>query len=384
MSEENVRPVTPFRKAEIVSHLPADQAGPDQETEQKVTITAGKGVSVSRYSYDEQNQKMKLIWNEQISDDKEITANILDAIAQEFTQSKPEEDIHIKEWNLSITDDTDHQFEWEGSFHTPYDENLSTYIRDCLDDDSLFLFDGNPDRIERIEITYQRNTKIALPEGWEHPDITWNYHEQLILDRASETIEYTRWIADETDITTKYHVAGGVSDLLDDFDVTLFDRVEGNPPDVYENPKDTRTYVIAIITKNEGKREISGSFDRKGLPMGFSDFMGDLSSFLDFYGTGEVFDEQLYDHVRRRIGELIFCRVEFAWNGPSYWYLADTDAYRPMDLVIVPAGEENQETVGRIVTIEYHTKEHAPYPLDSIKKIIRPFDEEKDHCPDNL
>ena len=378
--EKKESPFTvPLKKAEIVSRLSEkdlrNQNG--EETEQKITIISDKGIQLERYSSDPGADQAKLIWKEKISEDPEITDDILDAIAQEFSDYVTNHGTPDN-WYLTITDNDDRQFIWSGLSDQKGLSHLSDYIRDLLDDNSLFLFDGNPDRIDRIEIAYQRQTTIPVPPEWHMDHVIWDYHEQLIIDRSSETIEYSRFIAEETDICTRYHIVGGISDFLDDFDTDLFSRTEGNPPDVYENPMESSTYQIKLFTKNEGERDLSGSFDKKGLPMDFPDFMDDLSAFLDFYGHGEMFDDLAYNHIRRRQNELIFCRVEFENNGPAYWYLSDTDTCRPMDLVVVPAGEDNQKTVGRIVSIEYHTKDNAPYPVDQIKKIIRPYDEETD------
>lgn len=38
-------------------------------------------------------------------------------------------------------------------------------------------------------------------------------------------------------VTRRYKVEGGIESLLDDLDIdTLFEYIEGNPPDVFENP----------------------------------------------------------------------------------------------------------------------------------------------------
>lgn len=379
-NKENISFQTPLKSAEIMSRLPEPviKNNHEKETEQRIIIRSGRGIWVSRYSYDSEKKEMKLIWKEKISEDQEIEDDILDAIAQEFSDYEPQDHPDQGTWYLEVKDADQKKYQWNGSFSSDSMSHLSEYIRDTLNDSSLFLFDGNPDRIERIEITYQRQTEIPVPEEWNIDNPVWNYHEQLIIDRSSQTIEYTRFIADETDISTKYHVEGGISDFLDDFDVHLFSRVEGNPADVHVNPMESNDYQIKVITKNEGERDLSGSFDRKGLPMDFPEFMDDLSAFLDFYGHGEIFDDVLYNRVRRRENELVFCKVAFESNGPTYWYLADNEWYRPSDLVIVPAGDDDEETVARIVSIEYHTKDDAPYPMDQIKKIIRPFNDETD------
>lgn len=41
------------------------------------------------------------------------------------------------------------------------------------------------------------------------------------------------------------------------------------------------------------------------------------------------------------------------------------------DLVLVPAGKDNHETVVEVVRIEYFSKETVPLPIEKTKRIIR-------------
>lgn len=72
---------------------------------------------------------------------------------------------------------------------------------------------------------------------------------------------------------------------------------------------------------------------------------------------------------------MIFCNVVFEDGGKEYCYQADEE-YDVGDLVIVLVGKDNHEALARIESIEYHPAEEAPFPLDTIKPIIRPYDEE--------
>lgn len=61
----------------------------------------------------------------------------------------------------------------------------------------------------------------------------------------------------------------------------------------------------------------------------------------------------------------------------TYCYLADSDEFSEGDLVVVPAGPDNRETVVRIESIEYHPAEEAPFPLEKTKHILRKFQREE-------
>ena len=120
--------------------------------------------------------------------------------------------------------------------------------------------------VERIEVFYDRHSEIEMkkPVHPEMPYAIWDYHEELKIDRAGETIEHYRKIFDECDVRNIYHIAEGVPSFLDDIDVDVFSEVRGNPPDVYVDPYRSTNYKILITTKNGGTREIDGTFDKTG------------------------------------------------------------------------------------------------------------------------
>lgn len=233
--------------------------------------------------------------------------------------------------------------------------------------------------VERIEVFYDRHSEIEMkkPVHPEMPYAIWDYHEELKIDRAGETIEHYRKIFDECDVRNIYHIAEGVPFFLDDIDVDVFSEVRGNPPDVYVDPYRSTNYKILITTKNGGTREIDGTFDKNGLPKDWPEFAEDLYNFLSFYGIGEIFDERVYGKTRQRINDLIFCNVVFEDRGKEYCYQADED-YDVGDFLIVPAGADNHDAIVRVESIEYHPAEEAPFPLDKIKHIKRKYDKERD------
>ena len=141
-----------------------------------------------------------------------------------------------------------------------------------------------------------------------------------------------------------------------------------------DDPNDTKDYVITIEYKKGPKRIISGSFDKKGLPNGYADFIEEVADFMLFYGMGELFNSSLYNKTKRRNNEYIFCSVEFDGGNKSYYYLTDDDTIQIGDFVVVPVGHERRESVAEVVNIEYFEAHAAPYPVDKIKKILRTYD----------
>ncbi len=147
---------------------------------------------------------------------------------------------------------------------------------------------------------------------------------------------------------------------------------------VESNPNRTDRYRILITTRHGGTREVTGTFDKDGLPSDWPEFAENLRDFLASHGIGGLLDDRVYGKARRRKDDLVFCNVVFHDGGGKYCYLADDDDFDIGDAVVVPVGQDNHEAFVRIESIEYHPAEDAPWPVDKIKHILRRFDADKD------
>ena len=236
------------------------------------------------------------------------------------------------------------------------------------------------DRVEGIAVFYDRFAEIemkhSLDSGIFHT--IRDYHEEIRIDRSSDTIEHFRRIPPRCDIRNTYHIVKGVSGFLDDIDADAFSKVRGNPPDVCVNPHRTDRYRILITTRHGGTREVTGTFDKDGLPSDWPEFAENLRDFLASHDIGYLLDDRVYGKARRRKDDLVFCNVVFHDGGRKYCYLADDDDFDIGDAVVVPVGQDNHEAFVRIESIEYHPAEEAPWPVDKIKHILRRFDADKD------
>lgn len=361
----------------VFSYGPLPQEG--EEVQQKLSVSDNGSVWLTRYTFSRKDNDTHYKVKEKILSDPETNKRILDAMKHTLEEYKYDPVLDAGYWNIDVTNTDGKTIKLSGSLFSYSLPELSDYIREQLNRNDLFLFDGAPDRIEQIKIIYDRHTEIknAHPSDSDTPYDIWNYHEEVTIDRSTETIDHYRKIMDECDIHSVYHVAFGVSHFLDNMDVDMLSDIEGNPEDVYVNPHKTSTYKILVTTRTSGIKEMTGTFDKNGLPVHYPSFIDDLYEFLAFYGMGEIFDENIYGKPRRRIHDLIFCNVIFEEGGREYCYLSDTD-YDPGDLVIVPAGEDDHEAVVKVKSVEYHPAGKAPYPLDKIKHVIRPYDEDED------
>ena len=230
-------------------------------------------------------------------------------------------------------------------------------------------YGGKRGRIERITVDYRRVSKVQAKNG---AIGTWDYSERLVIDRMTETMEHVQNVGTGCIVARKLKVEEGVEALLDDLsEVNLFQHIAGNPPDVIENPNETKEYKITIHYEKGLKRIIQGTFDKWGLPDDWEQFAQSVFWFMYFYGLGEMFDPSNYNKVKRRQREYIFCSVVFEGGWKTYYYLTDDDTIEIGDFVIVPAGKENRLEIVKVVDIEYFTRENAPFPVEKTKWIVR-------------
>ena len=379
------------RKMHIVSNnisygpVPA----PDDEVEQRLTVSASGRVWFSAYCYGSGNP-YKLARTKNFHIAKEAAARILNAAAAVFSDEY--ETVYatdIGTWETTLTNMEGKDYRFGGSLCCKFDVhgiNMSDLIRDTLDMPELFLLDGNctPDKVEKIAVSYHRMTKIKtkVPISEMGGSCTWDYSEQLVIDRKTETMEHIQRIGPGCIISRKYYVQEGVTGLLDDLDVNgLFAHTVGNGPDVVTNPNETKDYEITVNFQQRPQLTIRGSYDKNGLPEDWPGLAERILDFIRFYGIGEILDPSVYGKARRKIGDYIFCSVEFEDGGKSYYYLTEDDTLSAGDMVVVPAGKEEHTAIAEIIDIGYFPADKVPFPLDKVKRIIRKCTDEDFNGP---
>ena len=359
---------------------------PDQEIEQRITITPTH-IWVSRYDYGE-----GIPYRLRQRFDGRIARDNGDAILKSIEDYFKSQECFIPyatdvgDWELILTNEDGENFKFVGSLiplGTLLDD-ISQDMRERLDMPFLYLFNGEDtqDKIDRITIEYSRVTKYDKPKELSDNDydyITWDYSEKLTIDRETETIEYFRKIGSECDTTWKYHVGGGVEQLLDETDVDMFEDIEGNPSDAMDNPKESKTYTITIDFAHLPSKTITGSFDRRGLPTEWASFANDLREFMLFYGEGELLDRSFYEAQKLCPGDIIYLSVSFGDAYKTYYYKTEDNSIDVGDLVVVPVGTDGKERIVKVVKKEYFQASSLPMPFEKVKavieKLIPPADE---------
>lgn len=149
-------------------------------------------------------------------------------------------------------------------------------------------------QIDHITVTYDRETFFPLEAfadaaapGEESPGVCWAYHEKLSIDRETQTITHERKPFADCDITNTYHIAEGVSHLLDGLDA---DALSGAPElQAQPDPQDVRTWSIGLTLASGEQREAAGICDANALPEGLTALLTMVLRFYAFYGAGEMF-----------------------------------------------------------------------------------------------
>lgn len=353
---------------------------PNEEIEQRLTLADDGFVWFRGYNY-AGNKKPKCLRKKQFKLSQELTDYIFSAFTQHFSEEFECELVtDIGSWNVIITNTEGCDFHFTGSLCCDFEVNcvdLSELIRDALDMDELFVFNGNnqPDAVNRIAIDYHRVTKIkpsVVVEGttWKHA--TQEYSERLVLDRDSETIEQIKRVNADDFITSTCKAKDKVAKFLDRYDFdSLFSTIAGPPDDAIDNPLESMEYKITITSMRGEQRVVEGSFDKHGLPYEWAEFARDVRRHIQSYGVQDLLNAFLYEQTKRRTSDYIFCSVSFEECGKTYYYLTDDEEIEVGDTVMVPVGKDNHESIAWVEEIEYFSEEDAPFPIERTKWVIR-------------
>ena len=364
------------------------------EVEQHLTITDDGRVWLTRYAISEDLNFAKLTKTEQrqfkISADK--AKFLLDKYTKYF---RDEYEISfatdVGSFEMQITDDEGKTAYFIGPLICEFEVDgydLSQLTRDTVEDQTLFVFDNNEfERIERITIDHEHKKKIVAADG---QVVAWNPTNHIVIDRKTDTIEYTYKIGTECDVTRKYHVAQGVSNFLDELEYqNLFVEFEEKELDAIIPEDDEATYTATVDFLRGPSRIVAGRYDKQGLPIDWPEFIEDLYDFMSFYGFGEMFDEKQYGRTYRKTNDYIFLSVRFGEYGKTYYYLTEDDTVQVGDQVVVPVGSEGKKRIVEVAKKEYYSSDRVPMPIEKVKsivgKFIRPEENDKGemmiYCP---
>ena len=369
-------------RSNTISYGPAP--APDDVIEQRLTVSADGDVHLKQFCYGGRGLAYQALPEEHFQIDRGSARKIMDSITAYFSQNheiRMATDIGL--WNLIMFDDEGNEVETCGSLLGDLqinDGGLSEIIRSCLNRNDLFLFDGNPDRIDRLEIQYSKTTKTNLAyklfeDRYEYDSLQDT--ETLILDREAGKLIYEIKNAEVT-ISTVSITNNDVISLLDSMAPDSFYSIQEDASPFSENSLITKEYTIVLLTKQKKRIVLHAYYEKNDLPDEWPRMIRDIRRFMSNQMLRDIFDEQIYAKPRRRPSDLVFCNVSFQEGGMTYCYLADDDDFDVGDCVVVPVGSKNTETIAYIESIEYHPADEAPYPLSRIKRILRKCYDDED------
>ena len=238
------------------------------------------------------------------------------------------------------------------------------------------ITEDTPNLVDKITINYHRVTRIPpnTPISDTMPECIWDYFEQLVLDRKTETLNHIQKIGSGCVISRSYFVQDGVASLLDELDAAhLFEQNVGNGPDVITDSGETRNYQITVDFKGQPPRVIEGSYNKDGLPEDYPELAKRILDFICFYGLGEILNPFVYKKARRKTSSYIFCSVKFEEDGKSYFYLTEDDTIAVGDLVLVSVGSHDRPAKAKVMDVEYFSEEGVPFPLEKVKHILQKY-----------
>ncbi len=357
---------------------------PDDEIEQRLTINEKGGVWFSSYAYGEGYGKYMKIRSDNFRINKIATTEILNKVATYFSKEELGEYMtDCGSWTMELTNTLGETYYYGCSLSSNLQIDgidLSDFIRDTLDMQTLYVFDGNnkPDVINRIIVDYHcrsisedngsvNEVKNRMQQGRDNQE----YSEQLRIDRFTETLEIVRnyWSGAKT---MRTYEAKTVPMLLDSFDGSeLFCSIPERPDDIIEDLEEVVEYKITIEYKKSSKRVITGIFDKYGLPDDYEMFADEVCDYLAPYGLGLALNYTKYGATLRRKSDYIYCSVVFNGYGKSYYYVTDDESIQVGDFVYVPSGKDNHESLVEVVDVEYFSREDVPLALEKVKSILR-------------
>lgn len=122
---------------------------PDEEIEQRITITRNGSVWLSRWAYGN-GVSFKLITREQFKVDSRTVTQLFDRIEDHFsTELMMAMATDADVWNLKLTNDNEEVFRYHGSVSIGLDpelDEISERLRLTLGRPDLIAFTGQPDK----------------------------------------------------------------------------------------------------------------------------------------------------------------------------------------------------------------------------------------------
>ena len=372
-----------LRKMTIESNLGMLLGGEglSAELSQKITINDKGRVWFSAYSFKDCNYTKTRKANFSIDkDDVRIFFNYVERYFSRLTDFIPGEDMSTCDVELTNTDGEVYNFKGSCDELWVVDSfNISDMLREITGIPDLYGFDFNArfNIIDRITLDFNRVKKIYPNHNRKSESmdkITWDYKEQIVIDRAEKALKQFVVIGSGCKIAHEYYVDGGIEKFLDKLDGDdIFREMPYTPDNVINNLNDVLMYRLKVEYQNGKDYQVEGIFDKYGLPEDYESFAKSLIGFMGFYnfGFGETLLASNFNRRRRCEGDYIYLSVIFEDNGKSYYYRTEDDSIEEGDFLLVEAGSDNHKAIVKVVKVEYFSEDKLPLSLQRTRTVIR-------------
>lgn len=277
-------------------------------------------------------------------------------------------------WELELTDTQGKAYIFSDTLYGD-DETLiriSNLLRDRLGNGELVAFDGYRQPEHTVcKITLERKADLEKSHA-----TTGLPCEKLTLDRACGSIEWRKQTA-YGDSCCRYTSVSEVGALLDLLSYPEIFRQPLPPVEEFLDVCTVPFYALRVEYSDGMSQILQGHYDKSELPGFFPDIMLRIHLLLHRLEYGCVLDPKEYKMERLRKGNLIYCSVAFEHTDKTYYYRTQDASLHKGDLVIVPAGRNNRETLAKIVNIEHFAPEDVPFPIQQTKCILRRYASEE-------
>ncbi len=356
-----------LRKFTLVSTTPERYQPGDQNVRQKVSISDTGITTYTAYSFTEGHRLVESV-NRIFKISAEVTAELFSMISSYFG----EEHLRLSfleggQWEITLSGEQQESVNLSSSFFDGQDPQLSVMsqaLRQALGIPNLYAFDGLTDPLETVTMTI--DSKVSLPDT----QALSSYHEEIILDRASESLRMTQEMGQAGESFREYHIPGKVCDLLDNLSRRL-SAVSGNTETVHkmDTMASLQNYQLQFFFSRGIPVCFSGVFSASDFPATVQAFIYRLRKLLELF-TPAALNSDLYAHPHLREGQKILCDVRFneIENYPCY-YLATDDSVQIGDDVTVCIGTQKLEVLGTILRKLYVSSEDVTFSLERLNKI---------------
>lgn len=268
-------------------------------------------------------------------------AQLLAQISQTFDNFQSELTVvDLEPWRMTVKTADDRRIQFRGYFDP---DGLSEAMRQILQRPHLYLFDGDPDRIDALQITY-------------HPAAS--QQEDLRLSRADQQFfwqQTTDTTAAQLTLTT-----ATVALLLDQLGEITWQSA---------TPANVELHLTLQYRYAQTPTHLSGSLSTLAEITGWPEAAATISAWLAKHSP-QVLDARIFSRRPYAPGMLCYCQVVFHHGGKPYSYLSQSHDLAIGARVVVPLGPNDTLTYGTVIACDYYWPQEAPYPPAKTKSII--------------